>query len=498
MRRRIHSTRSNTPPGNRLAKQLLIYIVLISSSITLLLTAFQLLLQYREQLAEIEDQIRQIETSYLKSLITSVWALDQEQIYTQLDGLRHLPYLEQVAIVVDGQPRWTSGQVVSASVLRKQLLLNYYYNDKNTPIGALQITLSLDRVYRRLIDNAVVILAGNAVKTFLVAGFLLLIVSRLIGRPLTALADFANDLDLQRLSDKHLTLDRRFGRRHKPDELDALALAFNQMRERLLAGLQERERTAVAQQRLEQELHRQKDRLVQLERITILGELTTGITHEINQPLTVISGYTDICRRALQSNQPDIGQVAGVLEKIYGETHRASAVIRSLRNLSGSQPGERKTVVVRELLADSLLLNATETYARGIALTIGSMPDASVQIEADPVQLQLVLRNLIHNAIDAGAEHGIAGTGADASVRISAEPGDPGFICISVIDHGPGVAAAVSDRIFDPLFTTKTTGMGIGLALCRTIAEAHGGWLGFYNNPGGGATFYLLLPVADV
>ena len=218
------------------ARRLILYVVLFSSFITLLITVFQLYRDYDNDIGLIESQLQQVQNVHLKSLTATLWASDAKELRTHLEGisrLRDMQFLE----IRDKDRVWVSlGIPQSTNVMSRRYPMVYRHRDRDIEIGTLTVVASLDGVYQRLIDKAWMILASNAIKTFLVAGFILLIFYTLISRHLTRIAEFTGDLDIHRL-DKPLKLDRPARRSDRRDELDLVTDAINRMQDTLRESL---------------------------------------------------------------------------------------------------------------------------------------------------------------------------------------------------------------------------------------------------------------------
>ena len=219
--------RSNTyKPG--IARRLIIYVVLFSSFITVLATALQLYWDYKNDIGFIKNQLQQIEDVNLKSISESLWTSDIKELRTHIEGisqLRDIQYLE----IRDNEKTWVSkGEPLSENTLSRQYPLLHSHRGQELEIGKLTVSASLDGVYQRLLDKFWVILASNAVKTFLVASFILFIFYHLITRHLLTIADFARDLNINQPG-KLLTLSRTRKQNENADELDMVVNAINQM-----------------------------------------------------------------------------------------------------------------------------------------------------------------------------------------------------------------------------------------------------------------------------
>lgn len=242
--------------------------------------------------------------------------------------------------------------------------------------------------------------------------------------------------------------------------------------------------------RAESEASRLRERLAHVGRISLLGEMVAGIAHEINQPLTAIASYTDACQRLISSGLTDSDEVMSALKKAGSQAHRAGEVIRRLRGFAKRRETARIVVDVNQLVRDIVDLAHLDSPGTRCPVEMDLCGDA-VAVNADPVQIQQVILNLIRNAMDAARqcpEH-------DQTVRVRTLCRDADLVRIEVTDHGEGVSEEVGLELFSTFFSTKPTGMGMGLSICRSIAESHGGQVGFRNNPEGGACFYLTLPV---
>lgn len=217
-------------PG--IARQLIIYVVLFSSFITLLATALQLYWDYKNDIGFIKNQLQQIEDVNLKGISESLWTSDTKELSTHIEGisqLRDIQYLE----IRDNEKIWVSrGQPQSRNTLSRQYPLTHSHRGQELEIGRLTVSASLDGVYQRLLDKFWVILASNAVKTFLVASFILFIFYRLITRHLLTITSFARDLKINQLG-KLLTLSRTRKQNENADELDMVVNAINQMQENM-------------------------------------------------------------------------------------------------------------------------------------------------------------------------------------------------------------------------------------------------------------------------
>ncbi len=181
--------------GNGVAKRLIVALVLFSSVITAVITALELYADYRRDLGQIERSMTFIGKSYLPSLTDSVWVSDREQVQTQLDGLLRLPDIEYIGIHVDGQTRWSAGKAVSQRKVSTEVPLLREHRGQTLTIGTLQVVASVDRVLARLWDQLLVTLLSNAIKTLLVAGFMLLVFQYLVTRHLTRIAAFVRRID---------------------------------------------------------------------------------------------------------------------------------------------------------------------------------------------------------------------------------------------------------------------------------------------------------------
>jgi two-component system sensor kinase FixL len=232
-------------------------------------------------------------------------------------------------------------------------------------------------------------------------------------------------------------------------------------------------------------------RLSHVGRFDLMGEMTAGIAHEINQPLSAIATYAQAARRILERDQPGMTTLIDVCRKIDEQALRAGRVIENLRKFIKKQDIRAEAVDVNAVVRDIMNLVNADAHAEGIRVTTRYADDLPV-VRANMIQLQQVLLNLTRNAVDA-----MRGTlRKDLGIKIETQKNADGGVTITVADHGPGVSSHLGDAIFHPFVTTKREGLGVGLAISRTIVQSCGGTLSYRDNPAGGAVFAVDLPRA--
>jgi two-component system, LuxR family, sensor kinase FixL len=230
-------------------------------------------------------------------------------------------------------------------------------------------------------------------------------------------------------------------------------------------------------------------RLSQVGRFNVMGEMAAGIAHEINQPLGAIATYAQAAKRILERDQPEMQALIDVCKKIDEQALRAGRVLENLRKFIRKQDIRVEPIDTNRAILDVLNLIEADAHAEGmrVAVRLGAgLPT----VRANTVQLQQVVLNLTRNAVDAMRDS----TGKERSIEVVTARTDKGGVRVSVIDHGPGVPRQLGDNIFHPFVTTKREGLGVGLAISRTIVQSYGGTLAYKDNPAGGAIFVVELP----
>jgi two-component system sensor kinase FixL len=239
----------------------------------------------------------------------------------------------------------------------------------------------------------------------------------------------------------------------------------------------------------ENKLIKAQAELAHVARLSTLGELVASIAHEVNQPLTAIVTSGEASMRRLGQEVPQIEGVKRSIERIINDGRRAGEVVRRLRSLSKKDKPPEEPVELNAVVEDARLLIQREVWVRQVALQI-ELAELSPLVLGDRIQLQQVVMNFAMNAIQAMD----ANAGHSRELLIRTKLLDTGEACVAVSDSGPGYDPGHEDKLFDAFFTTKADGIGMGLSICRSIAEAHGGRVWASRNAGRGATFHLALP----
>lgn len=225
-------------------------------------------------------------------------------------------------------------------------------------------------------------------------------------------------------------------------------------------------------------------------RLSTMGEMATGLSHELNQPLSAIANYAGGIARHLERGSSTVDALTKSVEKIATQVERAGEIIRRLRRLVSKTGPQRSRVNIDDCILEVIKLAEPELRQKGITIEL-SLGDDSASIEVDSIQIQQVILNLVRNAID--AMDSIRCGERRMLIQRSAIENDS--VEIVVRDTGIGLPSEVVEHLFEPFFTTKGEGLGMGLSISRSIIEAHGGRLEATSNSTGGATFRIVLPV---
>ena len=228
---------------------------------------------------------------------------------------------------------------------------------------------------------------------------------------------------------------------------------------------------------------------MQVSRLATIGEMASGVAHEINQPLTAITTYAQACERLLDREEPNLADVREALRQIAAQAVRAGAIIHRLRGLVRHTEGEHRPADVNALIVELMDLLEADARVHGVRLRCELAPGLP-PVTVDALQIQHVLLNLQRNALEALAE--ASDDNRELLIRTSLAANQEVEFC--VCDSGPGVRPDIAGRIFEPFFTTKETGTGLGLSISATIIGAHAGTLGYRENPPRGACFFARLP----
>jgi NO-binding membrane sensor protein with MHYT domain len=247
------------------------------------------------------------------------------------------------------------------------------------------------------------------------------------------------------------------------------------------------------QKRAEEALRQARADLARVNRVTTMGQLTASIAHEINQPITAAVTSADAGLRWLAAQPPDLEEVRNAFDDVIRAGNRAAEVIERIRALIKKAPARNASLDINETILETITLTRNEMLRHRVLLHT-ELADGLPRIWGDRVQLQQVILNLIMNAIEAMSEAGegsrelLIGTGVNA----------PDGVIVAVRDSGPGLKPESLDHLFDPFYTTKPAGMGMGLPICRSICEVHGGRLWAAANVPQGASFHFSLPAHGV
>jgi C4-dicarboxylate-specific signal transduction histidine kinase len=241
--------------------------------------------------------------------------------------------------------------------------------------------------------------------------------------------------------------------------------------------------------RAEEALRQLQAELIHVSRVTTIGAMAASIAHEVNQPLGAIVGNADICLRWLARATPDLVEVRDALCDIIADGHRASEVITRIRSFVRKESTQQMSLDLNEVVREAIALANHEVREKRVVLRTELAADLP-PVCGDRIQLEQVLLNLIMNGIEAMSE--ITERTRELVIRSGSDAEDK--VLITVQDCGTGIAPQQAKRIFTAFYTTKPGGMGMGLAICRAIIEAHEGRLWVVPNAGPGATFQFTLP----
>lgn len=242
--------------------------------------------------------------------------------------------------------------------------------------------------------------------------------------------------------------------------------------------------------RAEARLQEVQTNLSHAARVSTLGELTASIAHEVNQPLAAITAFGEASLRWLQRAEPEIDEVENLTREIVADARRASDIIARIRGMALKRDPNPLPLNIAEVIEEAMLIVRHDSQAKAIDIEI-DIADQLPRVVADKVQLQQVIVNLAVNAVQAMSNAG----SQMRTLTVHAARNDDGQVEVQVDDSGPGISPADLEHLFDGFFTTKENGMGMGLAICRSIIQEHGGRIGATNHAGG-ARFYFILPSA--
>ncbi|MCE0557203.1 ATP-binding protein [Motilimonas sp. E26] len=469
-----------------LAKKLIVGTVLCSSIITLLLTSFHLYTQYARDIDQLSQSEKIIQNSLLNSLSESVWDYDNKLIQLQLEGVLSQPYIEQTYLELKDGQTFHSGSLEHDWTKTYVFPIIHEQKGKRRELGTLTVTADLHSIYQQLINSAALTLLFNAIKTFGVVMFMLFLIERLIGRHLLRIVSSLDKIDPEQ-SLTSIELGRPT--KHLPDDMDKLAEAINAMQQRIHDAHHARLIASQEKAELQEKIINQNQQLAQLDRVFTMGEMATSLAHELNQPLASITGFADICKRLVSQDKINHEMVEKTLEKVSSEAIRASEIIRRTREFVRDRTPQRGCYNICPLVLESIAMLQDMASKNQVQVSYQPITE-SAQIEVDKVQLEQVLINLIRNAIEALSQQ------TDGHIIISQEVKE-NMALLHIADNGPGLADKVMQNLFKPFISTKESGMGVGLSICHSIIEAHGGQITVTSKPYQGACFTIQLPTSQ-
>lgn len=507
-------------------------IILFSSLITLMTTAYQLVNDYRGDVSRIDRVFSNIEKANLDVLAASIWVIDERLINTQLNGLIQLPDINYISIKDDSGQSWSSGNLKQDHVLDKHFPLVYKSPTESINVGTLEVQADMDAIYQRLYDKAILILLSNAIKTFLVAGFILFLVWYNITKHLDKLSNYC----------KRINLDAdyeplQFERKERVDEFKQVADAINSMQHQLRSSfddlknsksalqtaLEDRERLLKLERSYKEELARQvKERtleleqsltalkraqqvLVEQEKMAALGGLVSGVAHEINTPigicLTAAStqlNHIEELIELIHSDQATLDEINAILDE-YQES--CELIVRNITKASGLIQ-KFKTIAIDRSHEEHQCVNLKEQLNEILESTLIMHPNvnAKTQITVEPtlnVKTNISLLNqMVSNILSNAFTHAFQNR-EDNLVDISADI-DDNYVTISIQNNGLAIPAEVAEHMFEPFFTTNRNkgGTGLGLSAAFNAATLLKGTMSYQaDSTLGGAQFNIRFPL---
>jgi two-component system, LuxR family, sensor kinase FixL len=231
--------------------------------------------------------------------------------------------------------------------------------------------------------------------------------------------------------------------------------------------------------------------LIHLSRWNTMGMMASTLAHELNQPLTAAVNYVRAARRLMDVEKPELVRIGEFLDKAVSETKLAGGIIRSLRDFIDKRETPRAAEDLNQVVGEAISLSGVIGSDSTVNLETG-LASSLPPLLMDKIQIEQVLLNLIRNAMDAMRDQD------ERKLMIQTALGEPGFVLVSVTDNGPGIAPEIASQLFQPFITTKEKGMGVGLTICQSIIEGHGGRIWAEENSPAGTAFRFLLPMEEL
>ncbi len=462
-----------------LARQLLFWILLSSSVLTLVITSFHLYLDYRQDMSAIDARLIQIENSYLPTIASALWTEDQAQLEVQLVGIKNLPEVSVVQLKVEQQLLFSQGKNQSKYIRERHWPINYRFDGSTEILGELYVITDLTAVYNKLTKKALLTLATQGAKTFIISFAIFFIVYYLIGRHIKTIAKSMAEFKLNSNNadkpDKALSLVRA----NVDDELTYLVVKYNDMHDKISRDFIE--------------LDKQKKKAEEINQLK--SEFLANISHEVKTPMNGVFGMAHLLLKTpLNKEQYEY------IEVIKNSSVHMLDLLNSILDFSKIEANKLELDIqpfdLEKLIAETFTLFKAGMDNDGLVFTSNIELDLPYLVQGDSMRLRQVLVNLLSNAFK------FTKTGQIA-LEVSRLTGDADSCAIlfSVTDTGIGIATEKQDAIFekftqaDSSTTRHYGGTGLGLAICSHLVIKMGGELQLVSEKELGSRFYFSIPL---